>query len=170
MEAAAVQLDVRQPTRMDARFSQLIERLHPAYEMLVQMSPISYAALPKKMPARGIYLFSEGVAHLYVGRTNRLRHRIGDHMRPGGDSNKATFAFLLARERTGMTTASYSKQGSRLELLKHPVFGPEFVAQKLRVAAMHIRFVEETDPSRQALLEIYAATVLQTRYNSFENH
>ena len=35
---------------------------------------------------------------------------------------------------------------------------------------MKIRFVEETDPVRQALLEIYVATVLETPYNDFDNH
>ena len=33
-----------------------------------------------------------------------------------------------------------------------------------------IRFVEETDPVRQALLEIYVAAVLGTPYNDFDNH
>jgi hypothetical protein len=35
---------------------------------------------------------------------------------------------------------------------------------------MDLRFVEEADPTRQALLEIYAATVLETPFNDFENH
>jgi hypothetical protein len=69
-----------------------------------------------------------------------------------------------------MTKASYAKEGSRDELCSHPVFGPAFTAAKGRVAAMDIRYVEEADPVRQALLEIYAATVLETPYNDFENH
>ncbi len=35
---------------------------------------------------------------------------------------------------------------------------------------MDIRYVEETDPIKQALLEIYTATALRTPYNDFENH
>ena len=35
---------------------------------------------------------------------------------------------------------------------------------------MQVRYVEETDPLRQALLEIYASIVLQTRYNDFNTH
>jgi hypothetical protein len=35
---------------------------------------------------------------------------------------------------------------------------------------MDIRFVEENDPLRQALLEIYAAVALCTPYNDFETH
>jgi hypothetical protein len=32
---------------------------------------------------------------------------------------------------------------------------------------MDVRYVEETDPQRQALLEIYVAVVLETPYNDF---
>ncbi len=35
---------------------------------------------------------------------------------------------------------------------------------------MDIRFAEEFDSVRQALLEVYAATALQTPFNDFENH
>jgi hypothetical protein len=35
---------------------------------------------------------------------------------------------------------------------------------------MDIRFVEESDAVRQALLEIYVASGLQAPFNDFENH
>jgi len=35
---------------------------------------------------------------------------------------------------------------------------------------MDLRFVEEPDPLRQALLEIYGAVVLETKYNEFDTH
>ena len=35
---------------------------------------------------------------------------------------------------------------------------------------MDLRFVEEADPTRQALLEIYASVVLRTEYNDFDTH
>ena len=35
---------------------------------------------------------------------------------------------------------------------------------------MDLRYVEETDQVRQCLLEIYAAVVLDTPYNSFGTH
>jgi len=88
----------------------------------------------------------------------------------GGTHFTATFAFRIAREDTGRTKASYAPEGSRAQLVKDTVFGPAFEAAKRRVNAMDIRFVEEPDSVRQALLEIYAATVLQTRFNDFENH
>jgi hypothetical protein len=50
------------------------------------------------------------------------------------------------------------------------VFGPAFIRAKARLAELDLRFVEEADPVRQALLEIYVAVVLETPYNDFENH
>ena len=35
---------------------------------------------------------------------------------------------------------------------------------------MELRYVEETDPLRQALLEIYASIVHATPYNDFNTH
>lgn len=35
---------------------------------------------------------------------------------------------------------------------------------------MQLRYVEEPDPLRQALLEMYIAFVLRTPYNDFNNH
>ncbi len=35
---------------------------------------------------------------------------------------------------------------------------------------MQVRYVEERDPLRQALLEIYVALVLKTPYNDFNTH
>ena len=35
---------------------------------------------------------------------------------------------------------------------------------------MELRFVEESEPLRQTLLEIYVAVVLKTPYNDFDTH
>ena len=163
----------RPPSRdldMDPAFRRLIDSLDPKLETLVGMHPVRYAHLPSTTPERGIYLFSEGSNHLYVGRTNRLRRRLQNHCRPSGSHFTATFAFRIARKDTGMLRATYAKKGSRDELCVDEVFGPAFTAAKARVAAMDIRFVEERDPVLQALLEIYAATALKTPFNDFDNH
>ena len=52
----------------------------------------------------------------------------------------------------------------------HDVVGVDKASIKARIRDMNVRFVAEADPTRQALLEIYAATVLNTPYNDFENH
>ncbi len=155
---------------MDARFRELIDSLEPQFRQLVAMTPVKYGSLPRQIPSRGIYLFSDGQRHLYVGRTNRLRQRLQNHCLLSGTHFTATFAFRIARQDTGRVRATYSKAGSREALTSDPKFAKAFEAAKRRVAAMDIRFVEEPDATRQALLEIYAATVLGTPYNDFENH
>ena len=155
---------------MNARFASLVESLEPAFQRLVQMAPVSAERLPRAMPQRGIYMFSEGTKHLYVGRSNAIRRRIGLHCRPGSQQNQATFAFRMARHQTGHIEAAYKVAGSRRELVKDAVFGPAFTACKLKIRALDLRFVEEPDPTRQALLEIYAATVLETSFNDFDTH
>ena len=155
---------------MNQEFRELVEKVEEAYQSLIQQSPIRPAQLPSDLPERGIYLFSEAAEHLYVGRTDNLRRRIQEHSRPSSNHNKATFAFRMARLETGHAMASYNQEGSRRELEADPVFGPVFDRSKARIRSMHLRFVEEKDPTKQALLEIYAATVLRSPFNDFENH
>ena len=155
---------------MDPLFKSLADSLEPKYRSLVGMPPEKYRSLPRGIPIRGIYLFSEGSNHLYVGRTNRMRQRLRGHCAPSASHFTATFAFRIARLETGRTKASYSKSGSRAELLKNEAFKSAFARAKEQIASMDIRYVEESDPTRQALLEIYAATVLKTPYNDFDTH
>jgi hypothetical protein len=51
--------------------------------------------------------------------------------------------------------------------VQQPDFLAAFSEAKARVRAMDFRFVEQRDQTRQALLEIYAAVVLETKYNDF---
>lgn len=155
---------------MNSKFRELVDSLEPKYLALLSMPPVRFGSLPKEIPLRGIYLFSEGATHLYVGRTNGIRKRLQNHCRLSGTHFTATFAFRIARHATGLTKASYAQKGSRGQLTQDPVFGPAFGAAKKRVNAMDIRFIEETDPVRQALLEIYVASALQTPFNDFDNH
>jgi hypothetical protein len=121
--------------------------------------------LPIGTPPCGVYLFSEGNNHLYVGRTDRLRHRHKEHWL--GRANDAPFAFKLARHDTGHVL----KGGpTRKALEADPSFSAAFLKAKDRVSRMHFRWVEETDPNRQCLLEIYTTIVLDARYNDFNNH
>jgi len=93
-----------------------------------------------------------------------------EHSVAGAQHNQAVFAFKLAREMTGQLTAAYSSAGSRVALSSDGVFGEAFIQAKARVRNMDLRFVEEPDPTRQALLEIYASVVLRTKYNDFDTH
>ena len=155
---------------MNRKFVQLIESLEPKFQHLINMAPVSYGSLPKDLPKRAIYLFSENGEHLYVGRTNNLRSRLRGHCSASAQHFSAAFAFRIARQNSGHTKATYTTQGSRSELCKDHTFMGFFGDAKSRVAAMDIRYVEEIDPVKQTLLEVYVATVLETRYNDFENH
>ena len=155
---------------MDPKFKSLVESLEPKYQALVGMAPVKYGAHSREIPIRGIYLFSEENNHLYVGRTNRMRERLRGHCVPSASHFTATFAFRIARKTTGRIAASYSRSGSRVDLLNDVAFASAFKTAKRRIALMDLRYVEEPNPTRQALLEIYVATVLKTPYNDFDNH
>ncbi len=156
---------------MNVIFKQFIEDLEPSFRKLIAMEPVKVASLPVDMPKAGIYLFSEGEKHLYVGRTNNMRSRLQNHCRPSGRHGSATFAFLLARKLTGQLEAAYKQgEGSRQFLENDEYFKNVFGCQKARVRNMDVRYVSEPDPTRQALLEMYVAVSLQTPHNNFDNH
>ena len=62
---------------MHPTFGKLLEGLHPKFEQLIKMPPYRAGALPRLMPKKGVYLFSEDGIHLDVGRSNKLRSRYG---------------------------------------------------------------------------------------------
>jgi predicted GIY-YIG superfamily endonuclease len=155
---------------MHEHFKQYVESLDPSFERLMGMSPVKMSAIPKRLPDKCVYLFSEGDQTLYVGRTRRLRQRLRQHSNAGAKHNQAVFAFRLARETTGRLTAAYSVVGSRAALSADASFAEAFARAKSRVRNMDLRFVEESDPLRQALLEIYVSVVLGTKYNDFDTH
>lgn len=156
---------------MDARFASVIGLLHDSFERLIATAPVSFDRLPRIMPEQGVYLFSENGRHLYAGRSNRLRRRFGQHCRASSQHNQAVFAFRLAREATGRIVPAYVPgAGSRASLPLDEAFNEAFTHAKVRVRAMDLRFVEETDQTRQALLELYCAIALQCPYNDFDTH
>jgi hypothetical protein len=155
---------------MDEGFRLYVESLHDAFERLKNMKPVTAATLPKIVPKECIYLFSENGRPLYVGRTRKLRQRMRNHCGAASEHNQAVFAFKLARELTGKMAVSYTAEGSRKNLLGDEEFSSAFTQCKSRVRNMELRFVEEKDPLRQALLEIYVAFVLKTPYNDFDTH
>ena len=66
---------------------------------------------------------------------------------------------------------SYKKgKESRDGLMKNPGFVQAFMQAKERIRKMDLRFVEESDQTRQVLLEIYCAVALKAPYNDFNTH
>lgn len=149
-------------------FAEAVRDVENKCAVLLSSPTYHMASLPAEMPTAGIYLFSEEGKALYVGRTNSLRKRLQYHTR--NNHNQATLAFLLAREETGNTKASYQPSGSREDLLSQPLFRQAFDKARERIRNMDVQFVEEQNPVRQALLEIFAALRAQARYNDFDNH
>ena len=156
--------------KMNQHFAEAVETLAPSFRRLLAMEPVKPVSLPKRMPKEGVYLFSEDREHLYAGRSKDIRGRIVRHSRPGASHRMAAFAFRLAREATGRLYASYKKEGSRSKLMQDIAFRAAFDQAKARIREMDVRFVEEVDPVRQALLEIYVAVSLETPYNDFRTH
>ena len=149
-------------------FDIVIDCVRAKFAELVASPKHSISQLPKEMPKSGIYLFSEGGVPLYVGRTNHLRKRFQYHIR--NNHNQATFAFLLARRETGNLKASYKPEGSRKHLLTDSGFRTSFDMARNRIKLMDVQFVEEADPIKQTLLEVFAAFETNAKFNDFDNH
>ena len=120
--------------------------------------------LPSDAAKAGVYLFSSGLIHYYVGRSKNVRERILQHSRPS--VLDAPFAFRRVREKLKLPP-TYTTEGSRAELLARDDFFNEIQKQKRWIAKLQVRFVFEKDPTTQVLLEVYASDVLQTPYNDF---
>lgn len=150
---------------MDQRFRAHVDSLRPSIRKLIQMTPTAVCDRNgRNIPKQGIYLLSEGRKHFYVGRSDDMHGRLARHCRPSSRHNSASFAFLLAKEATGHPA------GTRAALMEKASFRTAFKRAKARIRAMSLRYVEETDSTRQALLEIYVAVVLQTPFNDFQTH
>lgn len=153
---------------MNQRFAELVTPLEDKCRKLLEMSPVEASKVPRTTPVGGVYLFSEGEAHLYVGRTKRpIRERIRNQF--GANPSAASFPWLIAREATN-TRATYKKNGSRKELLKNPRFRTAYDDARIRIREMRVRYVHEPEPLRQALLEIYVAVITAAKYNNFDTH
>jgi hypothetical protein len=152
---------------MNKRFTDLVASLEAKWRALLTMVPVVAALVPNDTPVGGVYLFSENGMHLYAGRTKRrIVARRRYHFSQAPD---CPFAWLLAREATGRR-ATYKADGSRKALLTQAVFRAEYERAKDRIRGMHVRYVHEPDPLRQALLEIYVAIAAEARYNDFDTH
>lgn len=152
---------------MNADFKKLTQSLDVTFRKLMNQNPVVAENVPNDTPVGGVYLFSENGEHLYAGRTKRkISIRIKSHFSTADD---CPFAWLIAREKTGRK-ATYKKQGSRKSLLEYASFKKEYDCAKERIRKMEVRFVQEPDPLKQALLEIYTAVASGAKYNDFDTH
>ena len=153
---------------MNKKFRNAVESLEAKFQSLMVMEPIrARRAIPLVNHISGIYVFSDGNEHLYVGRSKRIRDRYSDHTRRSSGMNDAPFAVMLAREALNLKP-SYRGENTRAMLKVNKPFQAAFQAAKDRILTLSFRYVEERDPLRQTLLECYVAIALNARYNSFE--
>ncbi|MBN3033198.1 MAG: hypothetical protein JW873_03805 [Candidatus Saganbacteria bacterium] len=149
---------------MNSRFRKIIKSIEDKYRRLISSQPAERSKIPIK---GGVYLFSKGKKHKYVGRAKNLKRRVICHSMPS--VKDAPFAFRLARKKT-KRPPTYRTKGSRNELWKDPKFRAAYAEAQKKIKKMDVRYVKEEKPINQALLEIYTAFALSTPYNDFEVH
>ena len=153
----------------------------PALLVALQESAVYGRGPGREKPshAHGVYLFTEGDRHLYVGRTGRtersvksgkpsasgFRKRLAGHSTPGAGLSTASFALRLAME--DAANEGLELPAARKDRLTVPRFVELFSAAKDRVTDMEFRTVEIDDDRESYVFELYAAFVLDTPYNSF---
>jgi hypothetical protein len=146
---------------MNNKLRNLIEQLHPALEELRKGAPYENR---RELPLKGLYLFSDGRNHLYVGRSNNIPVRYATHR-----SIRGTLAFILASESYRRKVPKDMRYQKEL-FLSEPKFRDHLRDAQRRIRKMSFRAVAEGDQVRQALLEVYCAVALDTRYNDFSTH
>lgn len=125
----------------------------------------------------GVYLFSTPERHEYVGRTgltertqlsggtsySGFRNRLRGHLT--ATHTQGTWAYK--RTCKSFRDASRPLAGSRKENCEDPDFKAAFKQEIEVVRAMEFRVVAIEDELLSAVFEMYAATVLDTPWNTF---
>jgi hypothetical protein len=158
--------------RLDARFHGRIAVLHDRLEALVNAEGFTFAGKPRGLTGKkAVYLFCDGDAPFYVGRTRNLGQRLGQHCNDGSQPNQSSVAFKLACIELSIERQKYTPgQNWKSLMAQNAQLNPAFRRWKGRMRDMCIRYVEEPDPVTQALLEIYCAVALNTPHNDFDTH
>jgi hypothetical protein len=147
---------------MNQKFKAAVESLHPKYEALIGAEPYISGT---KLPLKGVYLFSEKGKPFYVGRSDNIPKRFRAHR--SQQINKAALLRLMISKALGYK-ADYGAGTDKLKRL--PGFAEASGRARKRIRSMTFRAVEESHPTRQALLEIYCAVAAKTPFNDFKTH
>lgn len=154
----------RRHHELNELFAEHVEKLHPKLIELIGCVPFTYPTKPRHLPSEVVYLFSNDAGPIYVGRSRKFSQRLGNHCRPSSQANQSSFAYKTACRAVGFTPALYKKGQSWAASLENvPGLRDAFDAAKRNMSAMEISYVEEADPVRQALLEIYCSVALKTQ-------
>ena len=153
---------------MIMRFDQLADKMPELLKHLESQSFLTRENLAG-IPKQGIYVFYKDNKAVYVGRSNNLKRRIQEHGRPSSDHYSATLAFNIAKEKVNYKRNEH-RLATRDDLEKAPGFEKAFFLARKQVAEMQVKVIEIEDQITQALFEIYAALILNTKYNDFGTH
>ncbi len=155
-------------TSSKREFDDTIAELHLKYDELLIQPSAKISEISQSTTGSGIYLFTDpndNDSYVYVGRASSFGKRLKNHIR--NNHNQASFAFKVARKKTGIQP-TYQKKGSRQDLLdNNPKFRREFEDAIKWIKTLDVRRIEEPDPIRQALLEILVAVRTGATYNDF---
>jgi len=151
-------------------FNDIIEQMPILFERLQQAQAVERVNVREQFPFKGgIYVLYENSNPMYVGRTKRqIAKRVLIHGRACSKHNAASFAFLLAKEQAKRKGINLLR--TRKELQSDGQFNAIFSKQKERISKMTVKAVQISDPETQAIFEIYASKMLQTKYNDFNTH
>jgi hypothetical protein len=149
-------------------FDERMPILKKRFEELVTAVPFKMPIRGRRIPEKGVYLFSDGEAS-YVGRSDDLRSRLSFHVRPSSSETMAAFAALLAKKKLSIGPDYSVRRKSPEHHSSREDFRQAFKEAKDRIRLMDIRVVEEPDAENQALLEIFVHLALGT-CNNFRNH
>jgi len=159
---------------MKSLFDERLKRIKTQFRKLEAQAP-GHNRDQKIPKTQGVYVFYEKSKAMYVGRSRNLARRIGcHHWGEKSSSVQSSFAVLVAQkelENKGIKLEKYKhKKDSPDYYKKRPCFVEAFDKAKKRVAKMTVCWIEQEYPTDQALLEIYAAVVLNAPYNNFDTH
>lgn len=157
------------PLESLAQFHQLFDDFEERLGALSKRPFVFMTELTSISNEPGIYVFyddakAETAKPLYTGRTKRLRSRLQQHL--SGKQNQAAFAMCRVRKRLGLKR-DYRRHQDRDPKLEERI-SCELKRQTEVIRKMKVRCLTESDPVRQALLEIFVANRLQCPFNDFE--
>ena len=104
---------------MTEGFDQIVTEMPDLLDRLLETELLQRDNLGN-IPQRGVYVLYEDDKPIYVGRSNRLRHRLLEHSRQSSPQNSAPFAFNLAKEEAARRQMNTSQTRSQLE--RDPAF------------------------------------------------
>lgn len=144
------------------------------FDLLMQSptySPVELLRSSANSSIPGVYVFSEITNgqefFLYVGQAVSVSTRLSEHC-GGVVTEKANFAYKLVLATGQIKLIRGSPTGSKSDVFRDPRYRELFAAATDQILAMSCRFIHVPGKLERNLLEIYAAVVLQSKYNDFD--